>query len=69
MIRQNEPFLCDLLLHGILAKAGILCVAELEAILVDGQSYRPDSDWPLLACIATEVWARSFGTGALGIAA
>jgi asparagine synthase (glutamine-hydrolysing) len=64
MIRQNEPFLREILLTGILARERIVSKHELETILVDGQSYRPENSWPLLACISAEIWARTWTTTA-----
>ncbi|MDP8984627.1 MAG: asparagine synthase-related protein [Pseudomonadota bacterium] len=59
MIRQNEFFLRGILLDGILVKENIVSRFALEAILVKGQSWRPDNYWALLGCITAEIWARS----------
>jgi len=70
MIRQNEAFIREILLDGILVREGIVSRRKLEPILVDGQSYRDEDSWPLRACIAGEIWARSWiRTTALRVAA
>jgi asparagine synthase (glutamine-hydrolysing) len=58
MIRQSEAFVRELLLEGVLAKAGVIVRRELEPYIVQGQSLREEYLLPLLACIAAEVWAR-----------
>jgi len=67
MIRQSEPFVRELLLEGILVRAGVLVRKELEPYIVQGQSFREEHLLPLLACIAAEVWARNCtpATGAI----
>lgn len=69
MIRENEKFLRDILLDGILVGDHIVDRAQLQAILVEGQPYRPGNSWPLLACISAEIWARTWSTGTSRVAA
>lgn len=69
IIRENEPFLRDVLLSGILVQERIVSRSQLESILLDGQSYRPENYWPLLACISAEIWARTLQATASRVAA
>ncbi len=69
MIRENGPFLCDLLLGGVLVQERVISSRQLAVILAEGQSYRPENLWSLLACIAMEIWARSWKSSTLRAAA
>jgi len=69
MIRQSGPFVRELLLDGILARAGVIVRRELEPYIVQGQSFREEHLLPLLACIAAEVWARNGTRSARAVAA
>lgn len=62
-IREAQPFLRDLLLDGLLAKAGIIDRPSLEPHLAAGHPIRPEQWSPLAACIAAEMWARSWTSG------
>ena len=68
-IRQSEPFVRELLLEGVLARAGVIVRKELEPYIVQGQSFREEHLMPLLACIAAEVWARACTHSAGAVAA
>jgi asparagine synthase (glutamine-hydrolysing) len=59
MIRQNELFLRDILLDGVLVQERIVSRGALEAIFVNGQSWRPENYWALMACVTGEIWART----------
>jgi asparagine synthase (glutamine-hydrolysing) len=59
-IRDSQPFLRDLLLGGWLAKEGIVDRTSLEPHLCAGHPIRPAQWSPLAACIAAEMWARSW---------
>jgi asparagine synthase (glutamine-hydrolysing) len=59
MIRQNESFLRDILFDGVLVRERIVLRRPLEAILTNGQSWRPENYWALLACVTAEIWART----------
>jgi asparagine synthase (glutamine-hydrolysing) len=59
MIRQNEAFLRDVLLDGILVRERIVMRPPLEAILTNGHSWRLENYWALLACVTAEIWART----------
>jgi hypothetical protein len=69
MIRQSEPFVRELLLDGLLARAGVIVRAELEPFIVQGQPLREEHLMPLVACIAAEVWARNSARAAAAVAA
>ena len=69
MIRQSEPFVRELLLDGLLARAGVIVRAELEPFIVQGQPFREEHLMPLVACIAAEVWARNSARTAAAVAA
>lgn len=62
-VRRSAPFLCDLVLDGILARERIVARGELEACLRDGQVLREGQLSPLLACVAAEVWIRTWRGG------
>jgi asparagine synthase (glutamine-hydrolysing) len=59
MIRENEPFLRCTLLDGVLVQERIVSRRALEAILVNGLSWRPENYWALLGCVTAEIWART----------
>jgi asparagine synthase (glutamine-hydrolysing) len=59
MIRRSESFLRELLLEGVLAGRGVIVRSALEPYIVRGQPFREDHYFPLMACIAAEVWART----------
>ena len=69
MIRQSGPFVRELLLDGVLVRAGVIVRRELEPYIVQGQSFREQHLLPLLACIAAEVWARNSTRSARAAAA
>jgi asparagine synthase (glutamine-hydrolysing) len=57
-IRRSETFISDVLLNGLLARHQLICRDELDPYIVQGQSIGLDHIWPLLACIAAELWVR-----------
>jgi asparagine synthase (glutamine-hydrolysing) len=59
-IRGSSAFIQELLLDGILVQQRILRRAALEPYLVQQQSMRPEHLFPLLACIAAEIWIRAW---------
>jgi asparagine synthase (glutamine-hydrolysing) len=59
-IRRSEPFIRELLLDGMLVKQQVISRKALEPYIVHGQSFRPEHVWPLLSCIATELWALAW---------
>jgi asparagine synthase (glutamine-hydrolysing) len=59
-LRRRESFIRSLLLEGLLAQRKILRRSALEPYLVHGQSIRAEHLWPLLACIAAELWVRAW---------
>lgn len=68
-LRESAPFLCDLLLDGLLARERIIDRAALESIIREGRALVPDQLPPLLGCIAAEVWMRSWSALATARAA
>lgn len=63
-VRRAAPFLSQLLIDGILVRKRIADRHELESCLRGGRVLMPDQLPPLLACIAAEIWARTWN-GAL----
>lgn len=61
-IRDSQPFIRDLLLNGWLVSEGIIDRPSLEPYLSARQPIRPEQCSPLTACIAAEMWARSWLT-------
>lgn len=59
-LRRSERFLCELLLDGALAHERLLTCKPLERCLREGQALRSGQLSPLLACIAGEVWLRTW---------
>jgi len=57
-IRRSEPFIREILMEGFLVRNRLLCRDELEPYIVYGQSIRIEHFWPLLACVAAELWVR-----------
>jgi asparagine synthase (glutamine-hydrolysing) len=57
-IRQSEAYVAQLLLGGLLAQHRIMDRQALEPFILHGQSFRIEHIWPLLACIATEMWLQ-----------
>lgn len=66
-IRERQAFLRDLLLDGWLATQGLIDRASLEPYLVAGQPIRTEQWSPLAACIAAEMWVRSWISGRAAI--
>jgi asparagine synthase (glutamine-hydrolysing) len=60
VLRESRTFLREMLLDGVLAQQRLLNVAELETILKHAQPIRADQLYPLLACVAAEVWTRAW---------
>jgi asparagine synthase (glutamine-hydrolysing) len=60
LLRQNQPYICDLLLDGLLVRQGILSRKALEPCVLHTQPMRGEQLFPLLASIAAEVWARAW---------
>lgn len=61
-IRENQPFLRNLLLDGWLARHGIVDEPSLDPYLSGGFPIRTEQWGPLAACIAAEMWARSWNS-------
>jgi asparagine synthase (glutamine-hydrolysing) len=57
-IRRSQAFVNDLLLDGFLVRHRLICRDELDPYIVQGQSIGVEHFWPLLACIAAELWVR-----------
>jgi asparagine synthase (glutamine-hydrolysing) len=57
-VRRSQAFVNDLLLDGFLVRHQLICRDELDPYLVQGQSIGVGHFWPLLACIAAELWVR-----------
>jgi asparagine synthase (glutamine-hydrolysing) len=57
-IRRSQIFISDVLLNGLLVRHQLICRDELDPYIVQGQSIGLEHIWPLLACIAAELWVR-----------
>jgi asparagine synthase (glutamine-hydrolysing) len=57
-IRRSQAFVNDLLMDGFLVRHQLICRDELDPYIVQGQSIGVEHFWPLLACIAAEMWVR-----------
>lgn len=69
LVRRNEAFIREALFDGLLARERIVDRAELEPYLVKRQPLRSEHFFPLLACIACEVWGRNLTANSLSAAA
>lgn len=59
LLRGTAPFLRGILLDGILVSRGILDRSALERVLFLHDTYKMSQTFPLLCCIAAEIWARN----------
>ena len=59
-IRGNAGFIREILLDGMLVDAGIVDRKSLADIIVHENPLHPKQTMPLLACIAAELWLRSW---------
>ena len=57
-IRRDIAFIRELLLDGLLVQQRVVRRSALEPYLLQNQSLRLEHIFPLLACIAAEVWLR-----------
>ena len=60
-VRRGISFVRELLLDGLLVRERILSRSALDAILLNDEPMRAEAVFPLLACVAAETWARSWG--------
>ncbi len=59
-MREDLPYLCDLVLDGVLVHERILERSALEPYLAGNRPMNPQAFWPFMSCIAAEVWARKW---------
>jgi asparagine synthase (glutamine-hydrolysing) len=64
-ILRSTSFLSELLMDGILATNGIISGEMLEPYLREMRPLSQQQYFPLLACIAAEVWARNWAPSRL----
>jgi asparagine synthase (glutamine-hydrolysing) len=57
-LRRSESFVRELLMDGYLSRYRLIGRNELEPYIVQGQSIQVEHFWPLLACVAAELWVR-----------
>lgn len=69
LIRQNQEAIRECLLDGELVRHGLLKRKSLEMYVSRGYPLRSTQLFPLLACIAAELWARSWMQQSARIAA
>lgn len=60
IIRRSDKFIQELLLDGILVRERIISRSALEPYFAGHRPLPPDYIWPLVSCIAAEVWARQW---------
>jgi len=68
-LRRSESFLCDILLNGLLVQERVVRTGSLEPYFRQGQPFRNEETFPLLASIAAELWARNWCETSLRVAA
>lgn len=68
-IRNGRGFLRQLLLDGFLVQEGLVKRRALEAHLTQGAPLHGNQFYPLMACIAAEVWAQSLFRNTLRVPA
>jgi asparagine synthase (glutamine-hydrolysing) len=64
MMRENHGFVRELLLDGILVRERLANRRQLEPYLDTARPLRPQLVFPLISCIAGEVWARRWQAAA-----
>jgi asparagine synthase (glutamine-hydrolysing) len=57
LLRGSGDLLRETLLEGTLVSLGILDRSSVQRIIVAQDTYRPTEAFPLLACVAVEMWA------------
>ena len=67
-IRRSEPFVSQLLFDGLLVQHRLISPEALKPYILHGQSLRMEHLWPLLSCIAAELWARAWTDSAVSAA-
>ena len=60
LIYRSLPFVSDILLDGMLVRQGLLNRAELKPILTEKTPINASQLFPVLACLAAELWTRSW---------
>jgi asparagine synthase (glutamine-hydrolysing) len=69
LIRNSESFIRELLGDGVLVRSHILDRNAVDQCIRDRRPVRVEQLRPLIACIAAEIWARSWNDSAVRIAA
>lgn len=59
-LRKGMPFVRELLLDGLLVREGVLDRTALEPHVVHGRPLHASQFYPMLACIAAEIWSRTW---------
>ncbi len=60
VIRRSSSFTRELIMQGELIREGIIDRAAVEPYVVHGRPVDQWSLWPLLSCIAAEIWLRKW---------
>jgi asparagine synthase (glutamine-hydrolysing) len=68
-LRDHKPFLQQLLLDGFLVRERLVARETIERYVSCGQPMSSMQLFPVLACVAAEVWAQSWSSSATEIAA
>ena len=63
-MREDLPYLRDLVLDGVLVQERIIERSALEPYLAGNRPISPQAFWPFMSCIAAEVWARKWAMAA-----
>ncbi len=68
-LRKGMPFVRELLLDGLLMREGVLDRTAVEPYVLHGRPLHASQFYPMLACIAAEVWTRAWTDKAMHAAA
>jgi asparagine synthase (glutamine-hydrolysing) len=63
-MREDLPYLRDLVLDGVLVQERIIERSAVEPYLAGNRPISPQAFWPFMSCIAAEVWARKWAMSA-----
>lgn len=59
-LHRSEAFIRELLMDGVLASEGILNRQAMEPFLNHRRPMRPTDTFPLVSCIAAELWVHTW---------
>lgn len=62
LMRRSGKFLNEMLLDGVLVREGIVDRRSVESFSTNSTPIRPEHYFPLIACIACEVWLNTWNS-------